>query len=73
MFSKRSNRYSFVLEEISISPIVIPLVGDVIISCDRLVTNGERETFATSEFLSKTRSSKRLCRGAMSREFDHNR
>ena len=51
----------------------LPLVGDVIISRDSLVTNGEKETSLVTEILSKTRSSKRLCRGAMSRELDHHR
>ena len=51
----------------------LPFLGDVIILRDCLITNGERETFVTSEFLPTTRSSKRLCRGAMLREFDHDR
>ena len=51
----------------------LPLVGDVIISRDSLVTNGEKETSLVTEILSKTRSSKRLCRGARSRELDHHR
>ena len=51
----------------------LTLVSDVIISRDSLVTNGEEETTLVSEILFKTRSSKRLCRGAMSRELDHNR
>ena len=49
------------------------LVGDVIISRDNLVTNGERKTSSRTEILSKIRLSKRLCRGAMSRELDHDR
>ena len=49
------------------------MVGDAMISRDTLVTNGERETSSMTEILSKTRSSKRLCRGAMSWEFDHDR
>ena len=51
----------------------LTLVGDVIISHDSLVTNGEKETSLVSEILTKTRSSKRLCRGAMSQESDHYR
>ena len=45
----------------------LPLVGD------SFVTNGEKETSLLTEILAKTRSSKRLCRGAMSRELNHNR
>ena len=37
------------------------------------MTNGERETSLMTDILSKTWSSKRLCRGAMSRELDHDR
>ena len=51
----------------------LPLEGDVIMSRDSLVTNGEKETSLVTEILSKTRSSKRLYRGAMLRELDHHR
>ena len=51
----------------------LPLVGDIIILHDSLVTNDEKVTSRVIEILSKTRSSKRLCRGAMSRELDHHR
>ena len=60
------------LGELSILPIVT-LVGDVIILHNSLGINGERETFSTTEILSKTRSCKWLCKGAMLRELDHNR
>ena len=53
MFSRCFNSYSFVLGRVLISPIVIPLVGDFIISRDNRVVNGERATTLMTDIFSK--------------------
>ena len=49
------------------------LCGDMILSRDNLVTNSKGEASLMKEILSKIRSGKWLCRGAMSLEIDQDR